>query len=563
MKLDLLTIVAFIAAAEIALGCFTIFAVWSSRGDISGSKWWGIITVLQGAAFAGYLFTGGMLPEWSRFALPILLALTFWGFAEVIAHFLGVMRMRRFYSVTTLILILWQYTSVFHFHNETLRLVGISLVLSANSAALYYLTSADKGPQSRGRRLLTYIYLALSVVLLVRASFFAGIFTGIPGFAGFRLAFESIYFFYLSITLTSSTFAYLIMCNDHYVAGKITAETARHTAEQDFAVIRDNLPQMAWMIKSGGEFAWLNKAWYDFTGADRKTSPEQAYLSAVHPEDVKKIRARMSEALNNRTSYYAEFRMKRSDGVYRWILETAVPASLDAGGLVGSALDITDRRDYVSQIEELSRELIRIEEKERAEIAGELHDSVASDLTVALLTAKNRLSRALGESAVEIESIMTPIRRAISTVRLISHRLSPLSLESVGLNMAIEDLLDRINETGKFKVEAQLNNLESAFPEGWNLNLYRIVQECLSNVLKHSTGRSLSVICERRGEYTILNIRNDGSVASDTQHSKGGLGLLLMRQRASTFGGQVETLHLNPGFLVRIVIPPQLHNTGT
>lgn len=209
------------------------------------------------------------------------------------------------------------------------------------------------------------------------------------------------------------------------------------------------------------------------------------------------------------------------------------------------------------QIESLSQDLMRITETERSQIAGELHDSLGQSLVLASLNLKQLLTKIPEMTQSEKDLFLSPIKKALETSRAISHRLSPVHLESLGIRLAIEDLIDDVARSGKLKITHNIRALQNVFPSGWNIEFYRIVQEALTNILKHANTCTVSLVAEKTPSGHAMIISDNGVCEDNSGNNPPGLGLLLMQQRAKTFGGKVETRRLNPGFQVRIEIPVQ------
>lgn len=205
------------------------------------------------------------------------------------------------------------------------------------------------------------------------------------------------------------------------------------------------------------------------------------------------------------------------------------------------------------QIEALSAELMRISEIERSQIAGELHDSLGQSLVLATLKMQSATANIPGISSEEKKAIIEPLQQALQTAREISHRLTPAHLENLGIRLAIEDLLQNIAKASNLKIEYELAALD-LFPGGWNIDFYRIVQEALTNVIKHASASRISVQAGKTGRGIEVTISDNGEGLPSAIKS-GGLGLLLMQQRAKAFGGTVEFKRLNPGFAVVVHIP--------
>jgi|GEM_PF-184752 len=172
---------------------------------------------------------------------------------------------------------------------------------------------------------------------------------------------------------------------------RVQAETAVRESEARFRWIADSSPIMIWMSAPDGAGIWFNQQWYDFTGQTPDAAMGEGWLAALHPEDAARIDQDCSQAHQNRESVRLEYRLRRQDGSYRWVLDTAVPRFDDQGvylGYIGSVMDIDDRKQAEAERERLLLELAfersRFEAVLRQMPAGVLiADAPSGNLTLA------------------------------------------------------------------------------------------------------------------------------------------------------------------------------------
>jgi signal transduction histidine kinase len=218
--------------------------------------------------------------------------------------------------------------------------------------------------------------------------------------------------------------------------------------------------------------------------------------------------------------------------------------------------------------------LIASQEGERKRIAAELHDSLGQNL----LIIKNRAI--LGEqvsgdrhSAKEqFGEITEAVSQALSEVREIAYNLRPYHLDRVGLTGALEAMVEKVAESSGINFTAEVAPVDDLFPDEVELSLYRIAQECLNNIVKHSGAKAASFIVTREADEMILKISDDGrgfspeALAADP--SRRGFGLLGLAERVRLLGGDY-TLRSAPGAGATTVIrlplpdPPDLNSAVT
>ena len=196
-----------------------------------------------------------------------------------------------------------------------------------------------------------------------------------------------------------------------------------------------------------------------------------------------------------------------------------------------------------------SRQLIASQEGERRRIAAELHDSlgqrliIINNLALFLLRTKGRV-RTEEEKQQTMEEINAEASAAIEETRAISYALRPFQLDRLGLTRAIQALAKTVTRASEIQVETDLADVDDVFPEELRINFYRIVQESLNNVVKHSGASRATVVVRRDRQMVTLTVADDGqglpSEANAAQPGQGGFGLTGMRERANLLYGSLQ-----------------------
>jgi signal transduction histidine kinase/ligand-binding sensor domain-containing protein len=189
-----------------------------------------------------------------------------------------------------------------------------------------------------------------------------------------------------------------------------------------------------------------------------------------------------------------------------------------------------------------AQQIIASQEAERQRIAGELHDSLGQHLTL-IKNMALLLSRPNGKNKEQqIEAIATETTQAIAEVRQISRNLRPYQLDLLGLTKAIDLMVNGACEGAGIHPEVQLDDLAGAFPKETEIHLYRIVQECVNNAIKHASASVITLTAQRSGSRVTLIIRDDGvgftpDRAQRQYSATGGFGLTGISERALLLSG--------------------------
>jgi signal transduction histidine kinase len=214
------------------------------------------------------------------------------------------------------------------------------------------------------------------------------------------------------------------------------------------------------------------------------------------------------------------------------------------------------------ELRKLSSALIVTQDEERRRIARELHDGLGQELSAAKMMLDGIIRPDLPtdwkEKAAADSSAM--IDHAIQQVRSMSHLLHPPLLDEVGLCSALEQYLEGFTKRSGIETTVQLPPRDSPrFKPELETAIFRIIQEALTNVFRHSGARKAWVTVVTSDSQTAVTIRDDGKGLDedviDLRPGSVGIGLGGMRQRVKEFGGELKLQNVNPGTEVKIIIP--------
>jgi signal transduction histidine kinase/ligand-binding sensor domain-containing protein len=203
------------------------------------------------------------------------------------------------------------------------------------------------------------------------------------------------------------------------------------------------------------------------------------------------------------------------------------------------------RLEHARAVQEaFSQQLIASQESERKRIAAELHDSLGQHLLIiknwAVLALKG-LSTASSPKE-PLTEISTTASKAIDEVREISYNLRPYQLEKLGLTTAIRDLAEQVASASAIRVTVEADDVDNVFPKDVEIGIYRMVQECLNNVVRHSHAAEARIAVTRRGDMVRLTVEDNGRgfTPPDSrapEPGRKGFGLLGISERARMMGG--------------------------
>ncbi|HMS39161.1 MAG TPA: triple tyrosine motif-containing protein, partial [Pyrinomonadaceae bacterium] len=194
------------------------------------------------------------------------------------------------------------------------------------------------------------------------------------------------------------------------------------------------------------------------------------------------------------------------------------------------------------QQQRFSRQLIESQEAERKRIAGELHDGLGQTL----LIIKNRAflgtkANNLDAANEQLNEISASSGEAINQAREIAYYLRPSQLERLGLTSAVEEMLAQVSEVSEIKFEYEIDSIDGIFSPENEINFYRIVQESVNNILKHSESTKAKVFVRRKLDKIELSVQDNGkgfAIDEKNIHGKSGFGLFGIEERVRILDGK-------------------------
>jgi PAS domain S-box-containing protein len=363
---------------------------------------------------------------------------------------------------------------------------------------------------------------------------------------------------------------------------------------QELDAIFRTAPDIIFSRQADGSRDYISPRFYDYTGAASGSATGEAWEEYLHPEDKARVLDVWAHSVESGENYEVEYRLRAKDKTYRWFRARAVPIKSEDGKIVkwyGTCSDIQDSkvleqsiRDSATELEKmvdsrtaelrrLSVRLMTLQDQEHRRIARDLHDGLGQELAVAKMVLDNALHQtaALNEKKACAEA-STIIDRAIQQVRTMSHLLHPPLLDEVGLLSALTWYADGLTERSGIEtaLEVQPQDFPRLAPE-LETAIFRIVQEALTNVFRHSQASQAWINVAQTDSRTVITVRDNGVGINDRiaelQPDSVGVGIGGIKQRAKEFGGELRVFNANPGTTVEVVIPssagPLLPETDT
>jgi signal transduction histidine kinase len=271
------------------------------------------------------------------------------------------------------------------------------------------------------------------------------------------------------------------------------------------------------------------------------------FRKRVHPEDRDAVVQAIEKAKETREPYVAEFRVNRNDGEVRWIIAQGKFHYSSNGipeRMLGLAVDITERKLAEDALASLSGQLIEAQEDERKRIARELHDDYNQRLAMMAIDLQ-RLAENIGDSSPDAAQQLYELFNRVSEVgadlHSLSHSLHSSTLESLGLVAGVKGFCKEFAEQQGIQVDFVHENIPRGIPGDAALCMFRIAQEALRNVKKHSGADKAGVRLEWLGGRLHLSVIDSGKGFDLTQPAADhGIGVHSMEERLRVLGGRLE-----------------------
>jgi two-component system, NarL family, sensor histidine kinase UhpB len=327
-------------------------------------------------------------------------------------------------------------------------------------------------------------------------------------------------------------------------------ESLRQTNER-YRIVSKATNDAIWDLDVASSQILWNEGLRAIFGHPYNTTSLEWWREHVHPDDIERVKqGRQHNFSTNTTGWTDEYKFRDSNGEYKMVLDHGYILSDDTGKpyrVIGAMMDITERFLLQEELEkqrldrqrQITEATIRAQEKERTELGRELHDNINQILT----TSKIYIEMAREEPEIReevLEKSYQYVSSAIDEIRSLSKSLVPPSLGDIGLKEAILDLIENLNVAQKIQISLRTYGLKDVYLDNdLKLMAYRIVQEQLNNVLKHSKSKMTEITLSVVRKSLNIIIRDDG-IGFDQSKRGRGIGLNNIMSRAELHHGSVQ-----------------------
>lgn len=317
----------------------------------------------------------------------------------------------------------------------------------------------------------------------------------------------------------------LFYCVLRDVTAAVDAARAIQERESRSRVTSDSAPVMVWMAGTDGMLEWFNRSWLAFRGRSLGDELGEGWTEGVHPEDLERCLGIYSHCFEQREPFSMDFRMRRHDGAYRWVLDLGVPRIGQHGeflGYIGTCVDITDRKELEDRLAEHARHL-RLAERRREEFLAKLSHELRNPLgpianAAAIMKSFEHADPRLGRLREIIERQVGQLRRIVTDlvdVTRITRGRVVLQRERLDVRRIVEAAVEETHaeferRAQTLRVEYAAHGLECAGDEH---RLAQALAALLRNAAQYSPEGGAALVVLRRsgdGQAAEIVVRDGG-----------------------------------------------------
>ena len=359
----------------------------------------------------------------------------------------------------------------------------------------------------------------------------------------------------------------------------------RPLSATEYRLLVEHSPVMIWRAEPSAKCDYFNETWLAFTGRTLEQECGDGWAAGVHPEDLERCVAYYLAHFQRQAPFEMEYRLRRHDGVFRWIFDRGVPFTNDDGvfaGFIGSCVDVDERRRaQVAQQQHDQEQLALARDFERSILAIVSHD-IRNPLTTIQLAA-----RVLQDSADPLSTVRRSadaVARGVHRIQHIVADLLDLSREREGAGIPIEPRTTDLRALCRQIIDEQeaiARDRRIAF-EGeadgmgvWDEHrLLQAIANLTSNAVQHGTpGSPIRVRLRGDEQRVAVEVHNQGTIPAEllphlfhpfhsgrhrARRGDGlGLGLFIARAIARAHGGELEVASAGCTTMFRLVLPRQ------
>jgi len=354
----------------------------------------------------------------------------------------------------------------------------------------------------------------------------------------------------------------------HDITDRIEADQELKRSEEKFRKIVNTLPQFVSYVDRNLIYRFVNQAYLDNFNLKENEIIGKKLYEIIGAEAYERAKPHVEKVLSGEVVRYNEF-YRYSEDYHAYMQGTLIPEfdlKDNVEGYYAVLSDITNLmhnqellEDSRNRLRVLSEHQQNMLEKERRYIAREIHDELGQNLTainMGLSMMKKQIPRSQRDLFTKIRELSHLTQSTLSKTKKLSSELRPQLIDDMGLVAALEWYLKDFEKRSGIHCMSELPDENVSFPQEISLNLFRIIQESLTNVYKHAGAHSVLISLKVEDKYIYLNINDDGvGIGEEDINKSNSLGIMGIEERVRLMSGECKVENTGHGTATKIKIP--------
>lgn len=337
---------------------------------------------------------------------------------------------------------------------------------------------------------------------------------------------------------------------------RLGAELKRKKSEEELDVFFNISPDLLCITDFKGKLKKINPSFAKLSGYTKRELLQVPFSKFIHHKDQKKTIKELKEVSKGKTTLYFENRIKTKSGEVKWLAWTA-KSFRETGLIYAAGKDITDQKKLnkklLSKQKNLTKAIVKAQEKERQELGKELHDNINQLLAAALIHLET-LKTENGNCQQIANKSKKFIKKAINEARNLSHQMQ--IKDNITLKESIQYTINSINPENKKEVDFIYDGIdENDFSQDLKINLFRMVQAQLNNISQYAEAKKVMVSITNQNNNFHLHIKDDGKGFNPSKVNF-GFGIKNIKNRTKMFNGDFKLIAAEgKGCEIKVEIP--------
>jgi PAS domain S-box-containing protein len=343
--------------------------------------------------------------------------------------------------------------------------------------------------------------------------------------------------------------------------------------EQKYRLLADNSKDLIYLSKLDSEIIYASPSIKSLTGYDVNEVIGEKIYDFIHPDDLIKVKDNFKNIiLNIQSENPIEYRVKNKSNAYIWFesAKQAVKKNNEIVGVLSSCRDVTDRveankaiKNYQKSLQNLTSEILLVEEKQKKKIAANIHDHLSQSLVIAKMKLQDlKDDDSLKNFLSDIDFINSHITDALENSRKITYDLCPPVLYQLGIIDTMHWFSDKMEDQYKIKVKFTTNVESIKLDDDKLISIFRSIQEIVTNSIKHAKASLIHIDFKIDDKGLNISVSDDG-IGFDTNKKlknkilNSGFGLFTLKERIHNLNGTVNVIskpHIEIGTIVEIFV---------